>query len=184
MAKCPLIIDFEASSLYNEGSYPIEFAWTKSTGEISSHLINLSKVMDRVYWDFNSECIHNIPLEEVLADGLDPQFVVEKFLSDIDGRQAVISDGSEMDMEWMRILFAQTTKTLPFAQIVKYEDLLSAVIRKRSADTVSVDEVVHKLIEDGVERHRTHRAEGDVIVLRNTYQRALQLKIGKSYSPL
>jgi hypothetical protein len=176
MSKCPLIIDFEASSIYNDGSYPIEIAWTKSNGEISSHLINLSKVMDKVYWDFNSECVHNIPLEEVNADGLDPQQIVEEFLSDLDGRQAMISDGPAMDMEWMRILFAQTDREVPFGQIVGYKDFLGTVVRNKLGYKAAALDVVDDLIENGVEVHRTHRAAEDVLVLRNTYQRALMIR--------
>ena len=180
--QCPLIIDFEASSLNSHGSYPIEIAWTKADGEIVSHLINLTSVIDDLDWSPISEEVHHISLDDVLENGVDPSVIVDEFLEDRKGR-AVFSDAPVFDLMWMRQLFQMADREMPVAQILDYESLLTTVVRQKVSGGHKVSSVVSDLIEDGVESHRTHRAEGDVLALRNTYLRAVMLRPELSHSP-
>lgn len=180
--SCPLIIDFEASSLNSEGSYPIEIAWTKVDGQIVSHLIDLNEVVDHLDWSPSSEDVHGIPLEEVLENGVSPRFIVDEFLKDREGR-AVISDAPVFDFSWMKQLFQMAEVEMPFGQIVAYDALLSGVVRKKIQGNLAVSSKVADLIESGVEAHRTHRAAGDVLAMRNTYMRAQLIKPEISLTP-
>jgi DNA polymerase III epsilon subunit-like protein len=182
MSTCPLIIDFEASALNSEGSYPIEIAWTKTNGDIVSHLIDISSVKDHLHWSQESEEVHGIHLEEVLSDGVCPKAIVEEFLKDREGRP-VISDGPLFDYSWMKQLFTMAEQDIPFGQIVDFETLISSTVRKKISGGREVQAKVAELISDGVDSHRTHRAAGDVLALRNTFLRAMFLKPEVALSP-
>ena len=178
---CPMIIDFEASSLNSDGSYPIEIAWTKTDGQIVSYLISLKDVLDDVDWSPSSEEVHGIPLEEVLSKGVDPRKIVDEFLADRNGR-AVISDAPFFDYGWLKQLFQMAGEAVPVAQIIEYEHLLYSAIKKRVDDPRKIASHICDLMEDGVESHRTHRAAGDVLALRNTYIRATMIRPEVSFS--
>ncbi|MFK4132346.1 exonuclease domain-containing protein [Pseudomonas luteola] len=182
MSTCPLIIDFEASSVFNEGSYPIEMAWTRTDGQIVSHLIDISPVMNDVYWSEDSEMIHSISLDDLLTKGKDATEVVQEFINDLGGRKVVFSDGPSMDYEWMQKLFAMAGQKPPFAMVQDYNALILTVVKQRIGDVSQAKETVDSLVSDGVDAHRLHRAGDDVLALRNTYIRAMHVRPKITYA--
>ena len=103
-----VVVDFEASSLPGPGSYPIEVAaGIPETGEIRSWLIRPEPVwLESWVWDPESERIHRLTREHLLAHGL-PRAQVARELEAFIGGREVVSDNPRAEGYWLGVLFGE-----------------------------------------------------------------------------
>jgi hypothetical protein len=94
-----IFLDTEASSLWD--GYPIEAAWISESGEMDTFLI---KPMDfwlkTKHWSRDSEVIHNIEFNHLMADGICVISAVERLNERLKGK-IVICDALSSDGEWL-----------------------------------------------------------------------------------
>lgn len=118
-------LDFEASSLM-KGSFPIEVAWVNQDGQGESYLIRpaeewLTLNDGRPEWSGDSERIHGIPLEKLLAEGVDAAWVArraEAVLGRLDSM--AFSDAPLWDGQWLHMLLRAggVRRSLPLVDVV------------------------------------------------------------------
>lgn len=97
----PIIIDFEASGL-DENSYPIEVGVAFEDG---STYVSLIRPEDSwVYWNPESEKVHNIPRDKLFHEGTDAKSVAEELNRLLDGK-TVLSDAKDHDEFWADVMF-------------------------------------------------------------------------------
>jgi len=120
----PCIIDFEASGL-GPSSYPIEVAWSLSDGSIKEHLINpdtAPTAEDWTGWDWNSQAVHGLAREYLLAHGENALAVASRMNESLRGTK-VYSDNVAMDGFWCERLFCCVDFEMEF-EILDYYELL------------------------------------------------------------
>lgn len=167
--ECPLILDFEASSLRVPDSYPIEVAWCDTHGAIESHLISPAGVMDWIDWDNYAEStIHHIDRPMLLALGRPHSWVASRMnaclLSNI-----VYSDNPEFDEHWMRRLFAAADIKPTFR--LAHVDV--ALMRLDANSTIGATNRIRRAYLDAKQSSPLrHRAEADVAYLLDVWNRA------------
>ena len=93
-------VDLEASSLL-PGSYPIEIAWVDETGAGESHLIRPEP--DWTDWDFNSQGVHGISRDQLVAEGRPAADVARRAAEVLIGQEAY-SDAPGWDSGWLDTL--------------------------------------------------------------------------------
>lgn len=96
-------LDFEASGLDLQKSYPIEVGYTNGEGISASMLIK--RAADWTYWNEDSEFIHGICRETLDLEGRDISYVVHRMNTDLAG-QSVVVDGGDYDLFWLNRLYA------------------------------------------------------------------------------
>jgi hypothetical protein len=108
----PLIfIDFEASSLNQKRSYPIQFGWQRVVGDtLQDHgafLIRAAPAWDVPgAWSADAARIHKLTKEEIERDGLDPAAAASRTL-DLVRDAVVVGDAPSYDRHWWRVLLDQ-----------------------------------------------------------------------------
>lgn len=103
------ILDFEASCRPNVGrSYPIEVAvGIPETGEIRSWLIKPERAWIAEWdWYYESELVHGLTRDHLLAQGLARAQVVRE-LSAVIGNREVVSDHPPAEGYWLAVLFGE-----------------------------------------------------------------------------
>ena len=117
-------VDFEASSLM-KGSFPIEIAWVDQDGQIESYLIRPTDEWmglndGRPDWSAESERVHGIPLETLLAEGVDAAWVAGRAEAAL-GRlgSMAFSDSPPSDVYWLEMLLraGNVRRSVPLADI-------------------------------------------------------------------
>ena len=121
--KLPCFGDFEASGL-DEDSFPIEVAWSLSTGEIHSYLI--CPEPDWTHWDDVAEGMHGISLETLREKGKSPAEITDQMNHDLD-RETLYFDGGDYDKRWLSRLF-QAASMRPTFMFGDFDMLLARIL--------------------------------------------------------
>ena len=97
-----IIIDFEASGLNLQFSYPIQVAAIKPDGSYYDSYIK--PATNWTYWDHNSQEVHNIP-RTLLHDVGRPIRQVANELNEFIGDEIAYCDGGIYDIHWATALY-------------------------------------------------------------------------------
>lgn len=154
--------DFEASGLSPE-SYPIEIAWSRPDGAITSRLIKPEHDWD--YWDPYSERMHGISRVQLELEGLPPSEVVADMNADLAG-EVLYFDGGAFDRFWFSMLF-EAAGARPAFKLGDFNTLLASV---GPADGSFRAVALARALQDmgGLE---LHRAGNDVWLMLRFYTR-------------
>lgn len=107
-------IDFEASCLPGEGSYPIEIGLAKRDQTSYSSLIKPTvEWLTWGHWSKESEKVHGISLEQLKSEGKPVEIVVLEAEEFIAGRQ-LVSDHERCENEWMAELYRAAGRQFGF----------------------------------------------------------------------
>lgn len=168
-----VFMDFEASGLDKQKSYPIEVAWSNTDGSIESYLIRPEPSW--TYWDNLVEVeIHGISREQLFDEGLSAEWVVGRMRGKLKD-QAVYVDGGEMDMFWCQRLFQYKgyAVKLPFS-LRDFDNLL--VFEFGTWTVTDQDKMLPIKMKARDEAGGIHRAACDVKYLQAIYQTILAVK--------
>lgn len=163
----PLFMDFEASSLDLEHSYPIEVAWSDDNGRIESHLIKPERLW--CDWDdYAEDVIHGISREQLRDEGKTADWVVNR-MTEVLSDKTLHVDGGQFDWFWCQRLFSTRgyEAKLPF-KLKDFDDLLIntfgvwTVINREATDLIKTN--VRQSIG------KQHRAAVDVEFLQGVYR--------------
>jgi hypothetical protein len=128
----PCFLDFEASSLSRE-SFPIEVAWSLEDGSIESYLISPEGIPTWSDWSRESEKIHGLTRNRLLAEGSPPLLVrlrLEEFLRG----KVVYTDAPDFDGQWMTALFAATGDAVQRFELRDSEELFLSMLGTLTPD--------------------------------------------------
>ena len=161
------VLDFEASGLDDDLTYPIEVAVVRDDGEARSWLISpTDEWLDTGTWSDDSAEVHGLNLDLLQREGAPVEEVVQALVEFTEG-YTVLSDARYADGFWLRRLFAAAFRKPPF-QLECYWAACHAVLN-------SVHDVgwpgeggipPHRLTEEALEEARRripeeHRAMPD-----------------------
>lgn len=94
-----VFLDTEASSLWD--GYPIEAAWMSINGKQDSFLIKPMEFWIKTkHWSRDSELIHNIEFNTLMADGICVISAAERLNEQLKGK-IVLCDALSADGEWL-----------------------------------------------------------------------------------
>lgn len=156
----PYILDFEASGLDLDDSYPIEVGWinTEDESDFGSYLI--CPAPHWTYWDKEAESIHKIKLETLVHEGLS-RFEVADLIQEALQGQVVLSDAPTFEQMWLDRL--------------SEDSLVDNQIKVQSVFG-NIDFMKRGLFRKEVNRiGRAHRALDDVKALSQVYNQFLSL---------
>ena len=122
MSDLPSFLDFEASSLAPV-SYPIEVAWSLADGSIESHLISPAGTRTWTDWDPQSQQVHGIQRDELIAHGRAPSWVCRRLNQQLAGK-IVYTDNPAFDGMWLGALFSVVQNSKPKFRLGLVDDLL------------------------------------------------------------
>ncbi|MCI0486080.1 MAG: hypothetical protein L0229_05720 [Blastocatellia bacterium] len=161
MKPIPSFLDFEASSL-SPYSYPIEVAWNLADGSIESHLISPETIMHWTDWDPESEKIHTIPRQELIAHGKPPAWVCERMNEQLSGK-TVYSDAPRFDGRWLMKLFSVYENPEPdFLLGNAYDCILNTLCPDIASRVYGVVKLEALILEARKRVPKQHRAAWDV----------------------
>lgn len=132
MNPLPIFIDFEASSL-SHASYPIEVGWSDASGVVESWLISPAGIADWNEWNTESERVHGIAHQELLAEGQSPLWVCRR-IEEVLGGATLYSDAPPFETMWLERLFAACGRSVPDITVASVDDLLLDMLASRMAD--------------------------------------------------
>lgn len=163
----PCFIDFEASSL-SPLSYPIAVAWNRSDGEIRRFLISPQGIADWSDWDPESQRIHGIDRQRLVANGWPPDYIIEELeldlqrLKDRNSDRQLWADAPEFDNHWLQRLYAAVNRDPPLT-IAHVEDLLTPILKREGEMEWQAAARLNRLIQS-LTPHRSgqHDAGADV----------------------
>ncbi len=124
----PRFLDCEASSL-SDNSYPVEIAWSAPDGSVESHLVRPAPDWDE--WSEQSEEVHGISRERLLAEGL-PSWIVARRMNESLAGAILHSDAPAFDTFWIDRLFEQHGEDRTFE--IRHADLAFGVTANRLAE--------------------------------------------------
>lgn len=100
--NCIVYIDFEASGL--KDSYPIEVGMVGNGYSYNSYIKPTEHWLENLVWNPESEKIHNIKQEKIIAEGRNVTEVAMKIASMAE-HQSLVSDNGSFDDAWCNTLF-------------------------------------------------------------------------------
>lgn len=113
------VLDAEASCMARVGSYPIELAVAELSGKLKSWLIKPTEDwIEGGLWDPDAERLHRITRQQLLAEGLPPQVVVDEFTVAVRGRR-LVSDAARLDSFWLMVLHEVVGREAPVVEPVE-----------------------------------------------------------------
>lgn len=177
--KEPIFLDIEASSLDGIASYPIEIAWGREKGEITSYLINpYGYPDDWTDWDPSAQAVHGLSRYYLSQHGELPETVATIIETALGGR-VVYTDEHSFDRFWLRRLFEAIGKDCPL-ECRPIRELLQQFLPSISFyfDLELNDYTpLETLFEKARERCGlpAHRAANDVACLRMVYTLAQKI---------
>lgn len=167
----PTFLDFEASSLSRTHSYPIEVAWNYEDGSIESHLISPASIADWTNWDPESEKVHNIPRDELIQNGKEPQWVCHRMNEKLAGK-IVYTDAPHFDGRWLARLFSVFDDE-PAFEIGDINDLIIKILSPHIEGRAHwLTEAWNLRVEARKRCPRQHRAAWDVEYLMEWWKLA------------
>lgn len=160
MASIPTFLDFEASSL-SPDSFPIEVAWNLEDESIESHLISPEGIAAWTDWNSESERVHGISREQLLAHGRPPSFVCDRMNRQLTGK-IVYTDAPLFDGMWLAKLFAVCNRQPAFELRHVDELLVQMVCPEIAGRAWGLMKIVALKQEARKQCPRRHRAAWDV----------------------
>jgi DNA polymerase III epsilon subunit-like protein len=179
-----LFVDFEASSLNQKRSYPIEFGWQRVVGgearDRGAFLIRTAPVWDVPgAWTDEASRVHGITRAAIDREGLDPADAASRTL-DLIGDAVVVGDAPSYDRHWWRVLLDQLPGKPKPPVMIDLDELGMRVVRGDEAK-------LHAARADASERRpATHRAEQDAMHLAERWlalQRLLRVRPSSETRP-
>ena len=154
-----LCLDFEASSL-RVGSYPIEVAIADVvSGVTHAWLIRpTAQWLAEGVWDAKSAAIHNIPLEQLLQEGLPVAQVAAELAAQCTGAQVLV-DAPSYDGAWLTTLYLGAGFTAPPFQLSDFHTFATKLVAA-SEDDFAIT-LVDAAFEAQLRFPHTHRAAAD-----------------------
>jgi hypothetical protein len=120
-----IVIDFEASSLPQPGSFPIEVAVGFVDASVLSWRIKPTDAwLATGVWDPGAERRHGISKDDLIREGVDVTIVVER-LADMINDRPLLSDCPDVDGFWWRVLFEAAGRPVPDGPTSLHDYLLS-----------------------------------------------------------
>lgn len=161
------VLDFEASGLDDDLTYPIEVAVVRDDGEARSWLISpTDEWLDTGTWSDDSAEVHGLNLDFLQREGAAVEEVAQALAEFTDG-YSVISDAQYADGFWLRRLFAAAFRKPPF-QLECYWSACHAVLNEVHDVGWPGESGIppHRLTEEALEKARRripdeHRAMPD-----------------------
>lgn len=140
-------LDFEASGLNMNATYPIELGWYNGTIEREFLIIPDPSWGD--YWDPESQMIHNIPRPDLFKYGKKASEICEVLNDDLNGK-TVWCDGGQYDAHWMRQLLDVGGVDPTFQMANHFSDFGNEIVRHRALDDAKqLWKWLHNAREDG-----------------------------------
>jgi len=163
VTSLPRFLDFEASSLASN-SYPIEVAWSDGDGRLEAHLIDPSSVSAWTDWSDESQAVHGIRRDTLVAEGRDPGWVCDRLSAEAGG-QKLYSDAAPFDRAWLVELFRGAGRSRPSIRVAS----IQALPELARLDDATLARLQHqaRLLAGG-----QHRAGKDVMYLLHLYRLA------------
>ena len=104
-------LDFEATGLHRDLSFPIEVGYTNGTFS-RDMLIKVPPPFDQ-FWSWESELIHHISQKDLREYGKDPYDVCVIMNNDLAGEELAV-DGGYYDQLWCERLFVECDMKMKF----------------------------------------------------------------------
>jgi hypothetical protein len=158
-----IVIDFEATSLPDPGSWPIEVAlgWPDSD-QVKSWLIKPDPAwLDEWTWDFASSRVHCIPRELLDEQGTPARDVAIEVATALAAASLVLSDVPDLEEFWLRALLS-TLSAADRPEITISSLLAYAGEAMNLPPLVAWDELAPMREQISLTKPRTHRAGADV----------------------
>jgi hypothetical protein len=173
-----IFIDFEASSLWAGGSYPIEVGWCDVDGNGAGVLIrhNNGWCPD---WSWQSEQVHRITRQMLADQGLPAVDVARHLLSVVGAPDVLlVSDAPDFDSRWLRSLLDTAGRTMPLRPLKDLDEvlgleclpLLGLPLSEMAVADLALDIVVRAQEAEGRVTRRRHRALEDAQGLAFRYR--------------
>ncbi len=142
------VIDFESSGL-SKRSYPIEVA--VSNGKIEFCAL-IERMNHWVYWNDESESVHNLSRENLQGNGVNPKEVALK-LNDLIQGDKIYCDSIHWDAFWLNVLFSDNAiqPTFELADVLELLDTeyrLDTFLQSRQELISSGEFILHRALED------------------------------------
>lgn len=147
------VIDVEASGL-DDGTYPIEIAWSFGNLRTKGFLIRPLPGWGEEDWYEESERIHKIPRSRLFKEGVDAVEVARRMNDDLSGMH-LLSDAPAWDGYWIGRLFEDTGVEPEFIFGNLCSELGPLATRVSELEFDRIERLVKKIFPD------THRAHDD-----------------------
>ncbi len=167
----PRFIDIEASGL-DSNSYPIEIAWSDSTGLVESHLINPYAIEAWTDWDYHAQQLHGISRKLCREQGVHPAYVCQRLNESLPPGAIIYADGLPHDEWWLDILF-EAASPLGYFQfrLLPSNSLMLPLLAGIKLDLNEQLKHFERLKEEArLKVGRRHRAGDDVRYLIELYK--------------
>ena len=160
-ARCPVILDFEASG-FDAHSYPIEVGVVTESGERYCSLIR--PPADWQHWDMGAQKVHGITRKVLLEYGKSPAQVCAELNVLLEGRVAY-SDAWVWDDRWLIALFyagaQQPTFRLSPLEAIASEAQLMIWDQAKTATEKRLNQIRHRASADALLIQQTFIASRD-----------------------
>ncbi len=167
----PRFLDVEASSLSSK-SYPIEVAWSDSTGDIHSYLINPYAIQEWTDWDYEAQQLHGLSRKECREHGVHPSWLCHKLDQSIAYTETVYADGGPIDQDWIDVLFQAGSPRGVSAFRVSHSDvIILPLLTSVESNSKRCWQLYDQLKQEARQKvPRQHRAADDVQYLLELFQ--------------
>lgn len=163
----PLFIDFEASSLSLECSYPIQVAFSDQDKCVHKYFISPETVIDWTDWNAQSEEIHKFSCEYILRHGQAPKEVARILNSKL-RNHTVYCNGFVNDKFWLERLFYAADQTIKFKMADFFTLVPEIYFESLAPIKIPMYTMMSRLAREAV-HGRTHDAGNDVKYLVNLF---------------
>lgn len=174
-----IFTDIEASSL-DVGSFPIEIGWSGVDLVPHHFLIKPHESWTRVFWNPQSEKIHNISWEKLMDEGIDPLEAAERII-DAFRQKIIVSDSPFYEAKWFLRLFETLGIDGKFVRRDPVNRVMTSIVDIHEAwgEAIKIEgsgrwnnleevmDVTGKVIETFP---HTHRASNDAIQLAASFK--------------
>lgn len=171
MTALPHFIDIEASGL-DFSSYPIEIAWSDSSGHIESYLINPYAIDTWNGWDYHAQQLHGISRTLCREQGVHPAYVCNRLNLSLHPGTIIYADGLPHDEWWLDALYQEASPLGYFQfRVLSSDSLLLPLLADVEPDIHARMKQFEHLKNEA--RHKIghrHRAHADVRYLIELYQ--------------
>lgn len=123
-----IFLDFEASSLDDRLSYPIEVGWVDEAGDGEAHLIRPAPAWTD--WDASAEATHGISRAVLERDGEPHEAVCERLIALFEGNTVHCSAPS-WDGHWLSMLLRASGKPRHLLRMRDTSEVFEAAARER-----------------------------------------------------
>lgn len=154
-----ICLDTEASGLHPT-SYPIELGWCRLDLTPEAHLIRPESDWSEDDWNYDSEKIHGIPRDTLLAEGKPAREVFERLQAVRGASGILVSDNPYFEAMWMTRLCDSLGEECP--PFYSYHEVVASIIDQVS---LSRSQVVDLQETISVIYPHIHRAGEDALAM-------------------